>query len=269
MPADNRGRLEKASSYGSDAIIVDLEDGVADSNKDLARSNLQRWLEDYRSDSEIWVRVNPDSSAADLEISAHPKVSTIVLPKTTGPDDIESLALKLAAFEMDRRLTDHLAICALIESAEGVLNARSIAGSSRISRMILGELDLRADLGLPLNAGEDVLQFARNSLVFACSAAGVAAPIASVSPNFKNLVEFERSTVLYANWGYFGRTCIHPSQISIVNQVFSPSASDVEEALDILLRLKMSGGGAAVDSQGKMIDEAVAKNARRIIDLTK
>jgi citrate lyase subunit beta/citryl-CoA lyase len=261
-------RLEKAPTYGSDAIIADLEDGVAAKHKDLARSNLQRWLDECKPDTEIWVRINSDASQDDLSIAVHEKVSTIILPKTNGPDDVEALAKILASLEIERRADRPLTICALIESAEGVLNALPIARSNRVTRMILGELDLRADLGLPLRSGDDVLQFARNSLVFASAAARIEAPIASVSPNFKDLEAFEESSRMYADWGYFGRTCIHPNQITIANMVFSPSDREVEEAKDILRRLESSAGGAAMDSQGMMIDEAVARNARRIVELS-
>ena len=267
VPADNLKRLTKASTYGSDAIIVDLEDGVAQQNKELARHNLQLWLEDCDAETVIWVRVNPKTIEEDLDSAVHPKVSGIVLPKSSASSQIEELSEKLRSSEISRGIAEQLTVCALIESAEGVLNALQIARCDRVRQMILGELDLRADLGLPLTSGEEVLQFARNSLLFSSMAAGIGAPIASMSPNFTDLAELERNSLLYLQWGYFGRTCIHPNQIEIVNQVFSPTANDVEEAEDILHRLKMAEGGVAVDSKGTMIDEAVARNARRITGL--
>lgn len=267
VPADNLRRLQKAPTYGSDAIIVDLEDGVSQLNKGPARRNLQQWLEDVDAETIIWVRINPETIDEDLDSAVHPKVTGIVLPKSSRPEDIDRLSEKTRSLEISRGIVRELSVCALIESAEGVLKALAIARCDRVSRLILGELDLRADLGLPMSSGDDVLQFARNALIFSSSAAGIGAPIASVSPNFSDLLEFERNSLLYFNWGYFGRTCIHPNQIEIVNQVFSPSVKDVEEAKDILQRLKMADGGVALDSRDTMIDEAVARNARRIIGL--
>jgi citrate lyase subunit beta/citryl-CoA lyase len=268
VPSDNLGRLVKAPTYGSDAIIADLEDGVSIQNKDLARSNLRQWLQDLDTEAVIWVRINPESVEQDLESAVNHKVSTIVLPKSANSTQIEELSSKLRSLELTRGITKQLSICALIESAEGVLNALQIARSYRVCRLILGELDLRANLGLPLASGEEVLQFARNTVIFSSSAGGIGAPIASMSPNFTDLQEFEKNSRLYSAWGYVGRTCIHPNQIEIVHKVFCPSANDVEAAEDILRRLKMADGGVAVDSQGKMIDEAVARNARRIRKLS-
>jgi citrate lyase subunit beta/citryl-CoA lyase len=129
----------------------------------------------------------------------------------------------------------------------------------------LGEADLRADLGTSGNAGETTTQFARSMAVFASAAAGINPPVAAVSTNFKDLDAYKKSSQDFKEWGYFGRACIHPAQIEIANEVFTPNAEELAAAQDILDRLAAAGGGVALDAKGRMIDEAIAKIARRTL----
>lgn len=269
VPADDQEKLTKAPSRGADALIVDLEDSVGAGEKTLARGILREWLKSADLGINLWIRINADSIDEDLDVIVDARVAGIILPKSSSTLDIELVSQKLLDLERQRGLKKPLEIYALIESAKGVLNALSIAQSNRVTKLILGELDLRADLSLPLNAGDQVLLFARSSMVFASAAAGIDPPIASVSSNFRDLGEFERGTIAYGELGYFGRTCIHPNQIEIVNRVFTSSLSEIESAKDLLKRIEAAGGGVAIDSEGRMIDEASAKNARRIIDTHK
>jgi citrate lyase subunit beta/citryl-CoA lyase len=129
----------------------------------------------------------------------------------------------------------------------------------------LGEADLRADLGTSGTAGESTTQFARGMAVFASAAAGINPPVAAVSTNFKDLDAYRKSSQDFKEWGYFGRACIHPAQIEIANEVFTPSPDELAAAQDIIDRLVAAGGGVALDVKGRMIDEAIAKIARRTL----
>jgi citrate lyase subunit beta/citryl-CoA lyase len=133
----------------------------------------------------------------------------------------------------------------------------------------IGEADLRADLGASGEGANTALQYARNVVLYASSAAGIHPPVAAVSPDFKDLARFSETTRLFKEWGYFGRACIHPGQVEIVNEIFTPSEQEIERAMDILKRLDEAGGGVAVDAQGRMIDEAIARSARRLLDTSK
>jgi citrate lyase subunit beta/citryl-CoA lyase len=265
VPADNAERLAKSISRGADALIVDLEDGVAPADKSVARANAATWLDGVETTAEIWVRINEDSILDDLTAIVHPKVAGIVAAKSSSGKYINDIATKLSEIESDKGLQNRLAIIPLVESAEGILNLGEIAKGSRVTRLMLGEQDLRADLGLPRVTDGQVLDFARNLAIFACAAAGIIAPIAPVGVDFTDLSKFEESTIAFLRRGYFGRTCIHPSQLEIANRIFAPSDEDVAWAKDVLAKLEAAHGGATVDSQGKMIDEAVAKRARRIL----
>ena len=267
VPANDQEKLTKAPSIGADALIVDLEDSVGAGEKTLARGILREWLKGADIGINLWIRINSDSIDEDLDVIVDARVSGVILPKSSSNLEMELVSQKLLDLERQRGLKKSLEIYALIESAKGVLNALSIAQNHRVTKLILGELDLRADLSLPLSAGDQVLLFARSSIVFASAAAGIDPPIASVSSNFRDLEEFERGTIAYRDLGYFGRTCINPNQIEIVNRVFTNSLSEIKSARDLLKKIEAAGGGVAVDAEGRMIDEASAKNARRIIHM--
>ena len=269
VPASDANRLSKSLSRGADALIVDLEDGVAPTEKEIARENLKSFLNSLDSSSEIWVRVNPEIDALelDLEAAVHRNCLGIVLAKTTTLDEINNLDLILSRIEKSRSLDNSLQVAALIESAAGVFNAQVIANGPRVSRLQLGEADLHADLGTSGESGSTTIQFARSTLVFASAAANINPPVAAVSTNFKDLDEFRKSSQEFKEWGYFGRSCIHPDQIAIANEVFTLSQQEIESAQDILDRLAAAGGGVALDAKGRMIDEALAKIARRTLGI--
>jgi citrate lyase subunit beta/citryl-CoA lyase len=269
VPANDANRLSKSLSRGADALIVDLEDGVAPAEKDIARENLTSFLNSLDSSSEIWVRVNPEEGALelDLEAAVHRNCLGITLAKTTTLDEINNLDLILNRIEKSRSLDNSLQVAALIESAAGVFNAQAIASGPRVSRLQLGEADLRADLGTSGESGSTTIQYARSTLVFASAAANINPPVAAVSTNFKDLDSFRKSSQEFKEWGYFGRSCIHPDQLAIANEVFTLSQQEIESAQDILDRLAAAGGGVALDAKGRMIDEAVARIARRTLGI--
>lgn len=267
VPANDLERLTKALGRGADALIVDLEDGVSPSDKGIARENLTSFLNDLNSDVEIWVRVNPEKGAleSDLAAAVHKNCRGIVLAKATTLAEIQNLDSLITELEKSGGITKKLEVSALIESALGVFNAQAIATGPRITRMQVGESDLRADLGTSGAAGETTTQFARSMAVFASAAAGINPPLAAVSTNFQDLDAYRKSSQDFKEWGYFGRACIHPAQVEIVNEVFTPNADELAAAQDILDRLVAAGGGVALDAKGRMIDEAIAKIARRTL----
>lgn len=269
VPATDLARLEKSVSRGADSLIVDLEDGVSFSDKSQARENLSKFLKTLDSPIQIWVRVNSDHKELikDLEAAVNVNCVGIVLSKVEKISDINNLQTLLSQFEEQRGLARPLEISALIESATGLFGAREIASAARVSRLQIGEADLAAELGICGAGSEDSKMFARNMIVYASASAGINPPVAAVSPDFKNLEDFKKSTLHFKELGYFGRSCIHPDQIAIVNDVFTPSSTELASARDILDRLTAAGGGVALDANGRMIDEAFARSARRILEI--
>jgi citrate lyase subunit beta/citryl-CoA lyase len=262
VPGNDVGRLDKSLDRGTDAIIVDLEDAIALDKKDEARALVKEWLPTVSTSVEIWVRINNTEGMKHLDVEAikHPSVTGIVLAKTSSIKDVEWLDKKLTGTDIH--------ISALIESAEGVFNAHAIAKGPRVTRLQIGEADLRSEIGTSTDE-ETTIQYARSVAVFASAAAQINPPVAAVSTNFRDLNEFRASTMLFKKWGYFGRTCIHPAQLEIANEIFTPTAEEMAAAQDIIDRLAAAGGGVGLDARGQMIDEGIAKVARRTLSFKK
>lgn len=262
VPGDAPDKLRKALDRGADELIVDLEDAVAPDNKALARDIVVTWLDGLPdTDVKVWVRINAGSERA-LDVAALAgctELEGFVVAKTETAAEL---------VELDARLTaaGSLAkVVPLLESANAVLSAREIARAPRVQRLQIGEADLRADVGVTPGADERELLFSRSHVVFASAAAGIAPPIAPVSTEFRDLDGLRASTESLARMGFVGRACIHPAQVAVVNDVFTPSAEQVQAAEFVLDALAATGSGVALDSRGRMIDEAVARQARLLL----
>ncbi len=153
----------------------------------------------------------------------------------------------------------------LLESAAAVLSAKEIAGAPRVRRLQVGEADLRADVGIETGPDERELLYARSHVVLASRAAGIAPPIAPVSTQFRDLEAFGESTRAMARLGFVGRACIHPAQVAVANQVFTPSPEAVERARRLLAEFGGAGRAVGVGADGRMVDEAVLRQARTVL----
>lgn len=269
VPADDADRLAKALTRGADALIVDLEDGVAPDSKIAARAVLAAWLDEVVADAQIWVRINAGALRhEDVRAAVHPRVVGLVQAKSESVEDLKELNQLVGVLEVERNIAEgHTQISPLIESALGILRAVDIAQAPRVSRLQVGEADLSADIGVTLGADERELLYARSHVILACAAAGIEPPIAPVSTNFRDLDAFKDSTLAFKRMGYFGRACIHPAQIEVVNDVFTPSAQEIEEAEDLVHRFEAAKGGVCLDSRGRMVDLAVIRSAQRTLSL--
>ena len=254
VPANNPAMLEKAVTRGADALIIDLEDAVAVNEKQQARQNLQSWLSPLQSKVQIWVRINADSVEHDLECIDFSKVTGVVVPKATEEN------LKFVS----SLIADDILLSALIESADSVLKAKAIAQVNKVSFLQIGQLDLRAELGLSSDTDSLTLQYALSHLVLASAAANIYQPIAPIYRDFNDESGLRRSCQQLKADGFFGRTCIHPKQVMAINEEFETSDAELLEAQKVVALLDNSAG-AATDSDGRMIDEASARIARRII----
>ena len=247
--------LEKAHTRGADALIVDLEDAVVQAEKPHAREIFSTWLATCDIDQEIWVRINADDIETDLLIADHKKVTGLVIPKAS-----------IANMNFVSKNLKHVsALSALIEGADSLLSAREIAKVSKTTFLQIGQLDLRAELGLGLDEDSPTLDFALSMLVLASAAAGINQPIAPIYRDFNDEAGLRASCKIFKNRGFFGRTCVHPRQIGPINEEFSTSQEELANAQSTLASLAASSG-VGVDENGMMIDEATAKIARRIID---
>lgn len=267
-PANRLDRVEKAWASAADAVIVDLEDAVPAPLKESARRDLRRWLDDTggRGRGEVWVRINSGAlGTADVDaLLGVANVDGIVLAKATM-DSVRELSALLASERVGWQLSP------LIETADSLLSARQIATSPAVRRLQIGEYDLCADAGVTPGQDESEVAWSRSMVVFASAAAGLEAPVAPVSTTITDLASFRVGTLRAKRQGFFGRACIHPAQIPVVHEVFTPSPQEIEEAravLDLLDSSLAEGSAVVVDSGGRMVDEAVVRQARRVLALT-
>ena len=262
VPASDPDRVEKALNSEADAVVLDLEDAVAPNRKAEARKNAAELLESPPPKS-VFVRVNATGSplaGEDLASIVGPNLFGIRLPKAEDPDEVRRAAEMLEG-------TDAIVQC-LIESALGLELAFELARShAKVTSVSLGEADLAADLGVRDDTG---LLYARSRVVSASRAAGLQSPVQSVFTDVRDLDGLRRSTLEGRGLGFVGRSAIHPAQLPVINEVFTPSEEEVAVAEDLLLRLEDYAGqgtGAFVLEDGKFVDKAVVEGARSTLAL--
>ncbi len=283
VPASNPRFLRKAATSAADAIILDLEDGVAPSARPEARANIVEALRDLDWGERLrTVRVNDvrtqwfyQDLVAVVE-GAGRYVDAIVLPKVNRPEDVYMLDLLLGQIEMAREIDHRIGIEAQIETAEGMANVEQIARSStRLETLIFGPGDFAASIGAPiLSIGGHVADYpghiwhaALSRIVVAAKAAGLEA-IDGPFGTYQDLAGMEQSARLARLLGCDGKWAIHPSQIEPLNAIFAPTAEEVARAEEIVQRYRASLGDqrrGAMALRGDLIDAASLRMAERVL----
>ena len=268
VPGDRPERFVKAVASGADGVILDLEDGVAPAAKAEARRNVAVVL-DSRVDGApgpaVVVRVDPRTLPADVGVAIRGRADGIVLAKATTAtlaevDDI----LGSAGVEAGA-----MGITALIESAQGLLDAPDMGRHPRTIAFAAGEADLTAELGLRVDPDGPELAALRMTIVVAGSAAGLRPPTAPVSVDFRDLDAFRTSCELLRRQGFGSRSAIHPAQVPVINAAFVPTDEEIAAARAAVASFDAevaAGRGVAVTADGTMVDEAVVRAARRLLD---
>ena len=271
VPGDQPDKIDRAATRGADALIFDLEDAVLPARKADARQLVAAALAAPGDDAERWVRVNnhPDLMAADIAAVVRASPTGLVIPKVTDAQTIVSLVDRIEAAESSSDVASgSVAIMAMIEDGRGMVAMEAIAAAPRVRTMMIGEYDLAAELGVePSEDGREFL-FAHSKLVAACAAAEIEPPVAPVTAEFGDIEALRASTIRFRRMGYRGRALIHPAQVGAANQVFTPSESEVLEAMSIIERFEAgkSTGAGAVAQDGMLIDAPIVRAARRVLD---
>lgn len=272
VPGDQPDMIDKALDRGADGVIFDLEDAVRSDKKSIAREAVSDWLtRNPRPASPVWVRVNADHDLLgdDLEAVVRRGLNGVYVPKVSTPEDVAGVAMRLDDLERAAGITEGtVEIAALLETADGILDARSIARSPRMSHLSVGEADLAAELGMHPSPDGDEMNAIRTAIVLASASARLNPPIGPVLTAFKDLTILEATSLGLFRLGYGGRTAVHPSQIPVINAAFSPTERDVERATAIINRFDEAasdGSAVTVDIDGALIDEAIVRRARRMI----
>jgi citrate lyase subunit beta/citryl-CoA lyase len=272
VPGDRPEMLAKALTRGADALIVDLEDAVAPAAKAAARVTVADWLAGLPAElgTEVWVRTNPGAlGRADAAAVVSPRLAGLVVAKTESPEELAALDRVLSVAEADRGLlVGALPVVPLLESASAVLRAERIAAGPRVRRLQLGEADLRADIGVTPGDDERELLYLRSHIVLVSAVLRLDPPVAPTSVLVRDDDGLRRSTLALARMGFVGRACIHPAQVAVVNDVFTPTSDEVERARALVAafdRAVAVGDGVMLDDSGRMVDEAVVRQSRNVL----
>lgn len=260
-PGDRPDRLEKALDRCGDAVIADLEDAVAPSRKQLALETVTSWLSGLpAAGPEVWVRIGQGPRQADelAAVACSPRLTGVVLAKA----DLAGVT------RVAPQLPAGVAVVALVETAPALLELAELARHPRVRQLALGEADLAAELGIAADELA-VLGPLRAQLVVASAAAGLAAPTGPVHLDVRDPDGLRASTTALKRAGFGARSAIHPDQVAVIEDVFTPGAEEVARARAAVTAwdAAVAGGTAvAVDGDGRFVDEAVVRIARRTVE---
>lgn len=270
-PGNHARRVEKALTLPADAVILDLEDAVAISEKPVTREAVVRAFGQPRHGA-LYVRVNAYTTEwcfADLIAIARPGLAGIVLPKVESADQLRSADWVLTNLERERGLpAGGIDLVPIIETAQGVRDIASIAASgSRTKRMAFGAGDYTLDLGMVWSRDEMELLAARSAVVMASRAAGIEPPIDTVWADLRDTEGFASSAARAAALGFQGKMCIHPDQITVTNAAFSPSPEQLAWARRVIAAFEdaEAKGLASIQLDGQFIDYPIVLRARQVV----
>jgi citrate lyase subunit beta/citryl-CoA lyase len=276
VPGDSERKLAKGPSSGPDGLILDLEDSVAADRKKTARHMVLDYLKSAnRSGPKLYVRVNALDTGltlGDLAIVMQGKPDGIVFPKCVGQADLDRLALWLDAFEaregIDIDSTRVLSIST--ESAAAVLALSATpAKHVRLMGHSWGGEDLMADLGALAKGPapgvyDDTFKLARTVNLMAAVAAGVIA-YDTVYPDIRNVDGLRAEAHDAKRMGYGGKIAIHPDQVAVIHEVFTPSAQEVDWAKRVVATFESNPNAGVLTLDGKMLDRPHLVLARRLL----
>jgi citrate lyase subunit beta/citryl-CoA lyase len=272
VPGNRAGMVAKAPRYRADAIILDLEDGVAPEAKAEARRVLGRALDEgFPPHQMVFLRVNGVESGLleqDLGEVFRPGIAGLCLPKCDSPEGVHSVDARLRVLEERYALRrGSTRLLAMIESARGVINAPQVAAAhERIWGLAFGAEDFTADIGVARTREGGELGYARAAVSVAAHAAGVEA-VDGIFADFGDASGLYADTVAARSMGYTGKMLIHPAQIAAVHAAFAPTQVEVEQArriVDAFADAQARGLGIAV-VDGAMVDLPVMVRAQRIL----
>lgn len=277
-PANHPRHVEKVFKVGADAVILDLEDAVPAAEKHTARASAAAAIGSSKSaERSSWpvvtARVNAVPTglyAEDLRAIVQPNLDGIRLAKVESGDEVKRVSLLLDELECRAAMPPNsiFIVCA-IESAAGLLTAQDIIGASpRILALGFGAADYSLDVNAIYSRQGLETVYARSHLVLVSRAGGIAPPIDGVWANVADVEGLRTTSAAGRAYGMFGRTCIHPTHVPIINEVFSPTTQEVEWAQEVI---ESAAGAAAVGrgavqiSNGDFVDVPILRRAERIV----
>jgi len=276
MPGDDRRKIEKSTTLGVDCICMDMEDGVAVNRKTEARAVIAQAMKELIfGESERCIRINSVGSGLesyDLAAALSTDPDSIVVPKIESAEQVKWVSDHIETYELS---SNHdlgsVRLLVGVETAKGILNLREIAeADKRLEAIIFGAEDYAASIGAQrTKEGTEVL-YARQAVVTTCAANDLQA-IDMVFIDFRDEAGLRLEAEQGAGFGFSGKQIIHPSQVSVVQEAFTPSDDAIEYARRIIETFESSQreGKGAYALDGKMIDMPLLKNAQKVLDRAK
>lgn len=274
-PGDSEKKMAKAVGGPADVVICDLEDAVTIENKPRARQMIHDYLQANPEHRErIWVRVNPLDGPYTLEdlaavMPANP--AGIMLPKIYGRQDLEAFDKYVEALEVangiDQGSTPVIAL--VTETAQAMFHTGDYAGAPRMVAMTWGAEDLADAIGAQTNTNEDgsfafTYEMARSLTLLGAAAAGVPA-IETIATDFRDLDALRVRAERVRREGYRGMLAIHPAQVDVINEAFTPSAEEIDHAREVVALFESNPGAGTIGYKGGMLDRPHLSRAQQLL----
>lgn len=280
VPGDSQTKLDKAPTCGADVVIVDLEDAVAPPAKPHARIMTRGWLERQARQpggSSCWVRINPLDTQLwreDLAAVMPGRPAGIVVPKAAGPEQLQALAGELSAQEQRNGMAPGATrILPLVsETPAAALGIASYAGAQlpRLAGLTWGAEDLSAAIGASRKRDErgywlDAFRYVRAQVLLTAHARGVLA-IDTLHAEFRENEALKRIAAESYSEGFSGMLAIHPGQVPVINEAFTPGEAEIARARAIVNAFSANPGAGALSLDGHMIDQPHLDQARKLLE---
>jgi citrate lyase subunit beta / citryl-CoA lyase len=276
-PGDSEKKMQKAADSAADIAIFDLEDAVTAENKPAARNLVVGFLKRQQSGRErLWVRVNPldgPHTLADLVAIMPGRPGGIMLPKSRGRHDAELLNHYLSALEVANGIEvgNTRVIVLVTECAEAMFTTGQYRGAPRVVALTWGAEDLADSIGATSNRNPDgsygfTYELARSLCLLGAATAGVLA-IETIQGDFKDLEGLRKRAEKVRRDGYRGMLAIHPAQVDVINQAFTPSAEEFAEAQEIVDVFAANPGAGTIGYKGGMLDRPHLSRAQALLKL--
>jgi citrate lyase subunit beta/citryl-CoA lyase len=276
VPGDSEKKLAKGVETGADALILDLEDSVARSRKEIARGMVAEFLRSRAAPRrpQLWVRINPldEGGLGDLAAIVGAAPDGVMLPKPDGPEDVVRLGHCLDALEAREGVGAPIRILPVAtETARSVFNLGAYADHKlpRLFGLTWGAEDLSSAIGASTNKGEDgdfafTYRMVRSHCLLAAKAAGVEA-IETLQADFRDEAGLRASSIAARKEGFTGRMAIHPAQVGPINEGFLPTAEEVAFAERVVAAFAENPEAGTLALDSKMLDVPHLKQAQKIL----
>lgn len=266
IPANTPGMLQSANIFATDSVIFDLEDAVSVDQKDAARSLLKNFLNTFTLEKEVIVRINSIDTKyfiEDIKEIVSDKIDAVMLPKA-NVDSILKLVEFLKTEELVKKMTKKILIIPIIEEALSVLQVEEIVKLDRVNGLLLGAEDLTNNLEIERTKQGDEILYPRYKIAYACKAYNIDA-IDTPFTDVNDMDGLKADCLKAKAIGLTAKAAIHPNQIEIINESFSPTKQQIDYAKKVILAASNTTEGV-FSLDGKMVDKPIIERSKKILE---